>query len=71
MTDDATPADLLAAAQASLHRLMTGEAEAQVRTADGRQVTFHAPDVRRLEAYIADLQRQVDGRRYRPIAVRF
>lgn len=60
-----TQAEMLAEAQAARHRLLTGEMEAEVRTADGETVKYAATDIARLDAYIAGLEAAVAPERRR------
>lgn len=48
----------LAEANIARHNLLTGTKEASV-SYDGKSVTFTATDAYRLDAYIADLERQI------------
>ncbi|MEW6092291.1 MAG: gpW family head-tail joining protein [Pseudomonadota bacterium] len=66
----ATVAERLAEARDARHRLLTGEMEAEIRTADGESVKYAQTDVTRLDSYIAELEVQL-GRRSRSIKVFF
>jgi len=65
-----TKAEMLAEALDARHRLLKGELEAEIRTADGESVKYAAADVTRLDAYIAELEAAVTpSRRPRSISV--
>lgn len=66
----ATTAELLAEARDARHKLLTGTAETEIRTADGESVKYAAADVTRLDTYIAGLEAQL-GKRRRGIKVFF
>lgn len=48
---------LLAEARQARHRILTGTQEVEIAMADGRRVRYAASDLRRLEAYIGELER--------------
>ena len=58
-----TKAEMLAEALDARHRLLKGELEAEIRTADGESVKYAAADVARLDSYIAELEAAVSPRR--------
>jgi gpW len=58
-----TTAELLADARAAYHRLTTGTAVVTVRDQHGETVTYQFANAPRLAAYIADLERLLEGRR--------
>lgn len=65
-----TAAQQLEDARAARHRLLTGQMEAEIRTADGESVKYAAADLPRLDAYIAELEtRLYPARRPRSIKV--
>lgn len=55
-----TLAEKIAAAEAALHKLMTGSMAEQVRTGD-RDVRFTPADMDKLKGYIAELKAQDAG----------
>lgn len=57
----ATTAELLAEAQAALHRLQIGEAAAEVRDADGSSIRYTQANISRLKQYVAELKAQAGG----------
>ena len=59
----ATKAEMLAEALDARHRLLKGEMEAEIRTADGESVKYAATDLARLDAYIAELEMQTTPKR--------
>ena len=59
MTDTATIEARLMAAEAALHSLQMGQAVTQVRTSDGKQVSYSAADIGQLRAYVRSLKRQL------------
>lgn len=63
-----TAAEKLQEALDARHRLLKGEMETEVRTADGESVKYAATDLTRLDAYIAQLEAQL-GRRPRSVKV--
>lgn len=58
MADLVTLQGYLAEAQVAKHKLMTGTKETSV-SYEGKSVSFSQTDVFRLDAYIADLTRQI------------
>ena len=60
MDDLATLQQWLLEAKLARHKLMTGSKEASV-SYEGKSVSFTQADSYRLDAYIADLQRQIDA----------
>lgn len=68
MADTATLQARLDEAEAALHALRVGQSVAQVRTADGKQVSYVATDVGKLQAYVNGLKRQL-GQRPRGSAI--
>ncbi|HCX68967.1 gpW family head-tail joining protein [Parvibaculum sp.] len=65
-----TKAEMLAEAIEARHRLLKGDLEAEIRTADGESVKYAAADVTRLDSYIAELEAAVTpSRRPRSIPV--
>lgn len=60
MTDCATKRLWLAEAEYALHQLMTGAKEVEVQFGAGKSVKYTDANRRDLQAYIADLQNQVD-----------
>ncbi|MEX2629497.1 MAG: gpW family head-tail joining protein [Tistlia sp.] len=68
----ATVVERLAEAEAKLHDLELGQAEVEVRDADGRSVRYTPATAAHLRAYIAQLRREAGGaRRGRAIGFRF
>lgn len=62
MTDLATLQARLTEAEEACHALMTGAQTTVVRDSDGNEVRYTPSDAGRLQAYIAELRRQI-GRR--------
>lgn len=58
-----TAAEKLQEALDARHRLLKGEMEAEIRTADGESVKYASTDITRLDAYIAQLQAEIGPRR--------
>lgn len=56
-----TLAERLAAAETALHSLITGTLAVEVDTGDFR-TRFTQADVTKLQAYIAQLKQEIDGR---------
>lgn len=56
-------------ARNAYHVLMTGRAAVQVRDSNGEQITYVAASASRLAAYIADLERQINGSDLGPLRV--
>lgn len=63
MTDKATLTAQLTEAEAALHDLRLGRAAVQVRTSDGKSVSYAAADAGQLQAYVNGLRRQLGQRR--------
>lgn len=57
-----TDAELLAAAKAAQHKLLTGSAVAEFKDQNGETVRYHGANRGSLASYIADLERRVAGR---------
>lgn len=57
----ATLQERLDEARAALHDLQIGKSVTQVRDSDGSFVSFTAPRINALKAYIAELEAQIAG----------
>lgn len=51
-------------ASAALHNLKIGKAVAEVTDQNGEKIRYFAADRAKLEIYVADLKRQLDGADY-------
>jgi len=73
MTDPAILRTRLSQAEDALHRLTMGEVEVKL-SYDGKTVEFAAPDVEKLERYVARLRAEIgrlSGKPRRPIYFSF
>lgn len=62
----ATPAELLAEAEAARHALLTGKQVVKVSTADGESVDYAAADMAALDTYISQLRQSASVASGRP-----
>lgn len=67
---DKTDAQLLAEAEAELHKIRLGKQSNEVQV-DGRRVRYGRADIGKLEAYIEQLRARVAGGSARPGAIGF
>lgn len=56
-----TLTERLTEAEAALHQLNIGRHVVEVQEQNGERIRYGAPDRARLQAYIADLKRQING----------